>query len=682
MGTYNCALHVHLFVAILLVLLLHVTFVRTETRVEVSFIENPVENGTQAGVVCKIWDLGPNQEVGLARLDKNNQNIVLVRNGVLLAQERGNIYLTVIPRETQADGDPDTYHLTIIGTTEEDAGTYSCYVLTVTDTVMAVATDSDVLKVVYLPPEGYPMCSTSSNRLSYYAGDNITLLCSSPDGKPSISLLWIANDGEDILENQIATEQDDLLHRRTMVTLTEEDNGVVFSCMIVSEEFPSNGRECRIGPVAVWLPPATTVPITDYTMVSDVYDNATTITDTSDPRLIFGLTIPIFVMIVVAAGALLLIILILLFIYCCTSYSCTCLVRKRHQKYSMQGLVDHEVEAGAGGTHTLTQSTLDGQYTPARPAPVSPPSKPNYDESVTPVQKRNYTPNSNAQNNAGKRLSAVEQALLLAVTKSMTRDQPSRSSIKEEPDDGEIIYANTSRSSSMIELHKIGNEQEDEDHQGNMDSDSDSGVVNPAYDNNESTFSEVHNPPAPSHSRSASQSEIIYHNTTGTQETEQELALYAKVDKSRSRSSTMESLKARKTVEPEAVTTLDDSVIYHNTAELGINSSAFLPSSPPPIPATPPSPISQPRKELPSHMKRQDYRKRANSLGGPAKPSFKPPPPPSPGPLTRPKSEAVIYGNTSLFGDEELVTETNNDAKPKPKVPPKPKPPKKPTYKI
>ena len=637
-----CKVYGYICVALLML----AASVSAETRVEASFTQNPVGINQNTVFECQVWDLTPDQQVGI------NGRTVFVRNGQLIASAPDNIFLDVFP--SQPDGST-LYHLTIEGVAMEDAGPYSCVVLTVVDTVMAVATKSSTLEVldIYLPPDGYPKCSLLENRLSYYAGEEITLSCYSSDGKPSITLLWTRADIP-LSKNQTLSQEGDLLFKNMTTVLEETDNGVVFKCIIVSLEFPSNGRECTIGPIAVWPPKMTTSAVSYNT------------TDNFDMRTIAGLTLPVFVMVVVGVGLFVLILLILFVVFCVRAYNCVCIVHKK--SYSMHGLKNED---------HMQEGTLrvDMQYTPTRPAPVAPP--PSYIESQqdTEAVQQRYTPNKEAQSNAAKRLSAVESALLLAVSKSTMRKQTSI----HDDNGGEIIYANTSRPSSMIELQPIKDDEEDHD-------DSDSGFVNPAFADNELPYTdEVTRPSSMSvgsaQSRPTSQSEIIYHNTAELpintdpeEEVDQPKFVtqdsdhpeYARVDKSRSRSSTMDSVK-RGTVEPEAVTTLDDSIMYHNTADLAINNTTpTIPSSPPPIPANPPSPVT---------AKKPQYRRQISSVsaGGLEKPSFKPPPPPTP---TSPRA------NSSLYSDTEIGEGTEAEKDDKPKIAPKPALPKKPTYKI
>lgn len=144
------------------------------------------------------------------------------------------------------------YFLSIIGAKRQDAGDYSCRVISAVGVVAEVAADSVAIDVAYFPSDNFPICSTpgAGESQEMTEGSVVEFKCASEITRPAVIIHWTRNSA--ILETRstvdmLAGEQYSVLSFR----VDAKDNRAVFLCEISSPMFPGLTRTCHVGPIRV-----------------------------------------------------------------------------------------------------------------------------------------------------------------------------------------------------------------------------------------------------------------------------------------------------------------------------------------------------------------------------------------------------------------------------------------------
>ena len=404
---------------------------QADTRLEVGFVTNPVPTNSDAVLRCRVWEVGPTDNVGISRYNNNGMNTILYRNGAVLEDISDHMSLSIL--RNHSDGATE-YTVTITGVDGVlDGGIYSCFVLTIDGAVQVIA----AAKLEVTPPT-YPICTVTPSDVGegFFARSDIVLTCSSD--RPSISdVQWVQED--DIpMRGQTSVSNGETVETTLTKTLKASDNGTTFRCILISQDPSKNGSECFIGPITV------------------LKSNST-----NEITRIAGLPLTVFI-IVVVLGVIAFIVFFILTI-CCVRCLCgersSGISHASSKSYSMHG-------HGSTGDSTLDrEGTLPGGrevYHPARPAP--PP----------PVMQTS----SDNDSEETRPMSGIELALLTAITSSLGRKKTAKKPLREVAAN-EAIYANTT-------LGVIS----EENHSGHV-----GGVVNPSYEHhNEQTASTTRHP--------------------------------------------------------------------------------------------------------------------------------------------------------------------------------------------
>ncbi|XP_070567330.1 kin of IRRE-like protein 1 [Ptychodera flava] len=139
------------------------------------------------------------------------------------------------------------YDLRIADVKDTDAGVYRCLVATELSRYAKL-----VLEQLKPPDDGYPKCYDDQVRGVRFVGETVSVTCESKGGRPAAVLTW-DRDGVSVYGNYSPNPH---AMNEYQWTLTNWDDGKVFTCTAVSPEIPDR-RTCTVGPLSV-LDPRTT----------------------------------------------------------------------------------------------------------------------------------------------------------------------------------------------------------------------------------------------------------------------------------------------------------------------------------------------------------------------------------------------------------------------------------------
>lgn len=157
----------------------------------------------------------------------------------------------------------EEYNLRITSINTLDDGKYTCAILSRLNPLDTVASSSAAWLTYKSPPrDNFPECSSSTGKLTYHEGEEVTFTCRSDLGVPPVELSWVG-------QEQDATEytQGTLRVSEFTKVLTRADNGRTFECDL-SHELVTDDRSCTVGKLNVQYSP------TDVTVASDDSDDS------------------------------------------------------------------------------------------------------------------------------------------------------------------------------------------------------------------------------------------------------------------------------------------------------------------------------------------------------------------------------------------------------------------------
>ena len=221
----------------------HVTDAQSILQAE--FRKNPIDENGNAQFLCRVSNLGSNvltiERKKFSRIEK------IAVNGKILPSVDDNFF--------QADfenGDGSkTYIITIRGVHHIfDAGTYTCRINAGNS---VLAEQSAILNINYTPGPSDPRCSIvgSSENLSRMPGNEVRLGCHSELGYPPVDISWSysgCNMNRALPQPELTNSG--AYYSELRVTLSEEDDGGVFTCTI-SRPDGSFSSSCSRGPFVI-----------------------------------------------------------------------------------------------------------------------------------------------------------------------------------------------------------------------------------------------------------------------------------------------------------------------------------------------------------------------------------------------------------------------------------------------
>ncbi len=222
---------------------------RAETKITVTAPVNPVDEGSILSIHCQIWNLRPDQEVGIYRNRSEQTRIErLSLDTVVHTEDNNNVFLA----ERQMMDGSVVFFLSIMGASRRDEGEYLCIISTVAGVKGVSVSDSVNIDFTYFPPDSDPMC-TPNEQLSVNDGVDVQFDCSSAMGNPTVNFEWKRADGpSSILKHDVKIREiSGRVHSTLTLTPSEETSGAVFICTIRSSAFPSIERTCHVGPLTV-----------------------------------------------------------------------------------------------------------------------------------------------------------------------------------------------------------------------------------------------------------------------------------------------------------------------------------------------------------------------------------------------------------------------------------------------
>ncbi|XP_072022863.1 uncharacterized protein [Amphiura filiformis] len=224
--------------------------IASETRVVTRAPVSPVVEGEILSVHCQVWNLQKGQEVTFIRSPENGEQvrIAFIVDGepLIVSNTGGTVFVAV--RQMHSDGSV-VYFLSILDAAKEDAGEYSCKINSVGNSEGVLPSDSVYINIAYFPSEPSPVCEHGELE-TLSAGDEMTLLCTSENAYPEVSIQWTrSGSSESLISEKISRDgrTGALLKRR----VTEHDSGKIFLCQVTSRSFPSRTESCHVGPITV-----------------------------------------------------------------------------------------------------------------------------------------------------------------------------------------------------------------------------------------------------------------------------------------------------------------------------------------------------------------------------------------------------------------------------------------------
>ncbi len=242
---------------------------------------NPIEEFGILSVHCQVWDLPKEHEVRLLRSKSSGDTLsISVKDIVMTSDER---YFLA---KRQLEGGSFVYFMSIMDVTREDEGKYMCKVYnTSKGSMIEIGEDSIDFEITYFPSDSELSCSSSTheNKLEFYAGIEITLMCSSEKANPPVSLEWRRTKPGHVYK-VTQHERDASVYSELTITLEKRHSGTMFSCRATSKAFPGRMSTCHIGPITVLSNPDNISPDTpDYDNIDDIDDTIISV-DTSSTR--------------------------------------------------------------------------------------------------------------------------------------------------------------------------------------------------------------------------------------------------------------------------------------------------------------------------------------------------------------------------------------------------------------
>ena len=145
-------------------------------------------------------------------------------------------------------------HMTLSQVTLSDTDVYACNLKVFLPTGGSMVLDSDniSLSIPHFPDES-PICTPNGPRI-VALNERLHLSCSSTPGYPNV-ILTVMKKSANVTGIFVALETDKLLSRETDITVSVEDDGVSFECIVTSPyHFPLRQRSCTIGQLVIYPP--------------------------------------------------------------------------------------------------------------------------------------------------------------------------------------------------------------------------------------------------------------------------------------------------------------------------------------------------------------------------------------------------------------------------------------------
>ena len=215
-------------------------------RVTASFQVNPIDEDGTALLICRAYNLG-SHFVSIERTFFSRTEQLSVATQILQSVD-DNVYLSV---QDNNDGSK-SYSMTIRRAHHQfDAGTYTCKVESPQRNV--VSQNSAVLNINYDPQSADPRCAIvgSSPNLNRPSGTEVRLGCHSELGYPPVDISWTyrgCNKNRNVPKPTVTNSG--AYYSELRVTLSEEDNGGIFTCTI-SRPDGSFSESCSRGPFVI-----------------------------------------------------------------------------------------------------------------------------------------------------------------------------------------------------------------------------------------------------------------------------------------------------------------------------------------------------------------------------------------------------------------------------------------------
>ena len=223
-----------------------------EPVVHVTGSVNPVKTGGILSIHCQIWNLVDGYQVTISRqLDGESKSDQISWNEDVLPSVEDRVFLAL----RQIGDGSVVYFLSIIDVTEEDKGIYRCKVINTADTFAEIAADYVSIDILFFPSESFPVCDHPQN-MDVYAGDDVTLNCSSNAGNPIVALTWKRTKTGTIPKSTQIT-QNGVTFSVLNLQPSLEDSETMYICHMSSNAFPELLKSCHVGPIKV-SPPAIT----------------------------------------------------------------------------------------------------------------------------------------------------------------------------------------------------------------------------------------------------------------------------------------------------------------------------------------------------------------------------------------------------------------------------------------
>ncbi len=241
-------------VSCLVFVLLHLACTWGETTVEI-FVENGdvdnLEEGANVTMRCEGRDLGADSHVIWQHGTVN-----------LVTSDR----FTIIPEELGGRGDTSqdkACTLVISPVMEQDRGLYRCRIVENNPEFgeRVIETAEVTLTVFSFPNNTNPHCSPSGPT-TVRSGDVLSLTCSTYPGNPAVNVTITPSDVtfRDMQWNTVTRNEGTIVRSLNWEARLAQD-GAVIHCSISSTRFPSNNRNCVIGPITVNPRPVSTASL-------------------------------------------------------------------------------------------------------------------------------------------------------------------------------------------------------------------------------------------------------------------------------------------------------------------------------------------------------------------------------------------------------------------------------------
>ena len=220
-----------------------VTDFTNAVSIEATAPVNPVDHGGILSLHCHVRDMESDHSVIIIRSLESGEVEHLSWRETLTSNADDRIFLAF---RRLGDGSV-VYFLSIMNVKKEDAGIYSCRVMSLS---ALVDEQSLTYNVNYFPVDIYPVCGPSE-QIYAKAGDVVLLNCTSDKAFPEVTLEWTHSSTKQVSSSTNVIYHDSKVSSILRLETTKNDNGAVYVCTMRSEVFSDKVRTCHIGPLYV-----------------------------------------------------------------------------------------------------------------------------------------------------------------------------------------------------------------------------------------------------------------------------------------------------------------------------------------------------------------------------------------------------------------------------------------------